>query len=99
MNYEQINNYFSIIKSNNSYLYNCNREKILPDGIKIEYEKYLSTTKFLFKEECIWHKNIYLSKYPFIKKYEGIIYTHFVNLINFYFTLCVYNINHICQCL
>lgn len=73
MNYEQINNYFSIIKSNNSYLYNCNREKkILPDGIKIEYEKYpFDNAKFLFKEECIWHKNIYLSKYPFIKKYDG----------------------------
>ena len=73
MNYEQINNYFSIIKSNNSYLYTCNREKkILPDGIKIEYEKYpFDNAKFLFKEECIWHKNIYLSKYPFIKKYDG----------------------------
>lgn len=73
MNYEQINNYFSIIKSNNSYLYNCNREeKILPDGIKIEYEKYpFNNAEMLFKEECIWHKSIYLSKYPYIKKYDG----------------------------
>tara|TARA_Y100000816_G_C26076266_1_gene566603 strand:- start:411 stop:1283 length:873 start_codon:yes stop_codon:yes gene_type:complete len=73
MNYEQINNYFSIVKSNNSYLYNCNREeKILPDGIKIEYEKYpFNNAEILFKEECIWHKSIYLSKYPYIKKYDG----------------------------
>ena len=74
MNYEQINNYFSIVKSNNSYLYNCNREeKTLPDGVKIEYEKYpFNNAEILFKEECIWHKSIYLSKYPYIKKYDGI---------------------------
>lgn len=73
MNYEQINNYFDIIKSNKSYLYNCNREeKILPDGKKIKYKNYpFEDAEILFKEECEWHKKIYLTNYPFVKKYDG----------------------------
>ena len=78
MNKDVIDEYFKIIKSNNSYLYCCNREKkILPDGETVEFRKYpFGNPTIIVEEECPWTSKYYdYHKYPFIFKYETILHT------------------------
>ena len=66
------------LKSNNSYLYCCNREKkILPDGETVEFRKYpFGNPTIIVEEECPWTSKYYdYHKYPFIFKYETTLHT------------------------
>ncbi len=74
MKFEEIEKYFTIIKSNNRpYLYCCNREeKVLLGGEKLRFSDYpWGDAKKLFDEECSWHQYYYRFRFPFIKKYDG----------------------------
>ena len=75
MTTNEVENYFEIIKSNNSLFYCCNREyKKLDGGEELYFENYpWGEAKFYFNENCPWHQKYYCSKYPFIKKYDGIM--------------------------
>lgn len=73
MNVQEIENYFQIIKSNNSYFYICNREKkILPAGETIVFDNYpWGNARFEFYEICEWYQYYYAFRYPYIRKYDG----------------------------
>ena len=75
MTFEEVQNYFSIIKNNKSYLYCCNREKKeLPNGEFLIFENYpWENAKIEFLELCPWHQKYYSFRYPFFKKYDGAI--------------------------
>jgi len=73
MTIDEIENYFRIIKSNNSLFYCCNREyKKLVGGEELYFDNYPwgNITK-KFNEDCPWHQKNYQKNYPFIKKYDG----------------------------
>jgi hypothetical protein len=73
MTIDEIENYFRIIKSNNSLFYCCNREyKKLVGGEKLYFDNYPwgNITK-KFNEDCPWHQKFYQFNYPFIRKYDG----------------------------
>jgi hypothetical protein len=73
MTIDEIENYFRIIKSNNSLFYCCNREyKKLVGGEELYFDNYPwgNVTK-KFNEDCPWHQKIYQFRYPFIRKYDG----------------------------
>jgi len=67
-----VNNYFNVIKSNNSYFYCCNRKyKQLPDGEELIFNEYpWGEGEIIFKEICEWHKKYYDSKFPYIKNHN-----------------------------
>ena len=73
MTIDEIENYFRIIKSNNSLFYCCNREyKKLVGGEELYFDNYPwgNITK-KFNEDCPWHQKFYQVNYPFIGKYDG----------------------------
>ena len=73
MTIDEIENYFRIIKSNNSLFYCCNREyKKLLGGEELYFDNYpWGNNKKEFNEDCPWHQKTYQKKYPFIRKYDG----------------------------
>lgn len=73
MKNETVNQYFDIIKKNQSYLYCCNRKyKKLVDGEILEFDKYaFENSKLIFKESCPWHNRYYSLNYPFFHSYDG----------------------------
>ena len=82
MNNDEVKNYFDIIKSNSSYLYCCNREKkILSKKETLIFKEYpWHPNHSHYSEICPWHQYYYSFRYPFIRKYDGIIlhsYTKF----------------------
>jgi hypothetical protein len=73
MTIDEIENYFRIIKSNNSLFYCCNREyKKLVGGEELYFDNYPwgNNTKKI-NEDCPWHQKFYQTRYPFIRKYDG----------------------------
>lgn len=77
MNYEQINQYFEIIKKQDigTYFYCCNRElKVLPDGSVIEFSKYpWDGLEIRMIEACPWHQEFPMNRPPFKGNYDGLI--------------------------
>jgi len=73
MTIDEIENYFRIIKSNNSLFYCCNREyKKLVGGEESYFDNYpWGNIKKIINEDCPWHQKYYSSNYPFIRKYDG----------------------------
>lgn len=75
MNYSQIQQYFEIIKNQESgtFFYCCNREsKKLPDGSVIEFKNYpWGDLKELLKEYCPWHQEFPMNRPPFKGKFDG----------------------------
>ena len=73
MAFEEIKEYFKIVKNNKSKLYCCNREyKELIGGEKLYFDKYpFLNAKKIFWENCPWHQKFYSLKPPFIRKYDG----------------------------
>jgi len=73
MKFEEVKNYFEIIKNNKAHLYCCNREyKRLYDGEELYFDKYpWSSCKKIFWEDCPWHKKYYSLRPPFIHNYDG----------------------------
>ena len=70
---DEIENYFKIIKSNNSLFYCCNREyKKLIGGEEIYFDNYPwgESMKYIY-EDCPWHQKTYQFDYPFIRKFDG----------------------------
>ena len=71
---ETINEYFDIIKSNNSFFYCCNRVfKKLIGGEVLEFANYnWGNARIIIDELCPWHQRYYnVRKFPFIFKYDG----------------------------
>ena len=78
MDNKTISKYFEYIRKNSEteYFYCCNRkEKTLPDSEKIIFDKYpwLSSDKVLVEEICNWYKKYPISRYPFLKNFDGLI--------------------------
>ena len=73
MTINEIDNYFEIIKNNNSKLYCCNREyKKLSGGEELYFEKYpWANASKNFWEDCPWHQKNYSLRPPFIHNYAG----------------------------
>jgi len=73
MTIDEIENYFRIIKSNNSLFYCCNREyKKLVGGEELYFDNYpWGNIAKTFNEDCPWHQKNYQKNYPFITKYDG----------------------------
>ena len=73
MTNDEIKKYFEIIKSNKSYLYSCNREyKKLYGGEELIFDNYpWENGKKIIYDYCSWHQKFYMTKFPFIKKYDG----------------------------
>ena len=75
MNYEQINEYFEIIKNQKegTYFYCCNREsKNLPDGEVIQFNKYpWKGLEFELLQYCPWHQEFPMNRPPFKGKFDG----------------------------
>lgn len=75
MNYEQINEYFEIIKNQKkgTYFYCCNREaKKLPDGEVIQFNKYpWKGLEIELLEYCPWHQEFPKNRPPFKGKFDG----------------------------
>mgnify|MGYP007086426119 CR=1 FL=1 len=67
-----ISEYFSLIKSSNSFFYCCNRkEKKLPDGSEIRFSEYpWGDARFLINEQCPWMKRTFNLTRPFIRRQE-----------------------------
>ena len=77
IDYNNINEYFNIIKSNHSFFYCCNREyNELPGGEVIEFNNYpWGNPDYFVKENCPWITKYYDYKsFPFIKKYPNHIH-------------------------
>jgi hypothetical protein len=77
MNYKQINQYFEIIKNQQSgtYFYCCNREsKKLPDGNVIEFNNYpWNGLEIEMLSPCPWHLEFPKNRPPFKGQYDGLI--------------------------
>ena len=78
MDNKTISKYFEYIRKNSKaeYFYCCNRiEKNLPHSEKIIFDKYpwLSSDKVLVEETCNWYKKYPISRYPFVKNFDGLI--------------------------
>ena len=73
MTLETINEYFDIIKSNNSFFYCCNRVyKKLIGGEVTEFAKYnWGNARIIIDELCPWSQRFYGRKFPFIFKCDG----------------------------
>jgi hypothetical protein len=77
MNYQSIHGYFDALRKSPAeitYLYCCNRHsKRLPDGSLISFDNYgwLESDDDLDFSECPWHKEYYLFKPPFFRKFDG----------------------------
>lgn len=73
MTINEIDNYFKIIKNNNSKLYCCNREyKKLSGGEEIYFEKYpWANASIIFWEDCPWNQKYYSMRPPFVHNYSG----------------------------
>ena len=73
MTFNELNEYFKIIKKNKSKLYCCNREyKKLYANEELYFDKYpWEDSKRIFWEDCPWYQKYYSSKFPFIHKYHG----------------------------
>ena len=73
MTLPEVDNYFKIIKSNNSLFYCCNREfKKLPGGEELYFDKYpWGNFPKKINEDCPWFQKLYQSRFPFIKRYDG----------------------------
>ena len=69
MTTNEVENYFEIIKSNNSLFYCCNREyKKLDSGEELYCENYpWGEAKFYFNENCPWHQKYYCSKFKKVR--------------------------------
>jgi len=70
MNTSLIKVYFDVIKSNNAYLYCCNRvEKVLYGGEINRFSEFpWGDEKVLLDESCIWHQNYYSLRSPTLYK-------------------------------
>ena len=73
MTNNEIKKYFEIFKSNNSYLFTCNREyKKLYGGEELIFDNYpWNNGNKIIYDYCSWHQKFYMTKFPFIKKYDG----------------------------
>jgi len=77
MNYQTIHRYFDVLRSikNEVIFYYCNRkEKIMPDGSLIKFERYgwLPSDVIYDHSECPWHQEYFTLKPPFYFKFDGI---------------------------
>lgn len=78
MDNKTISKYFEYIRKNSKaeYFYCCNRkDKTLPDSETVIFDKYpwLSSDKVLVEEICNWYKKYPISRYPFLKNFDGLI--------------------------
>ncbi len=78
MDNKTISNYFKYMRKNphSEYFYCCNRiHKILPDSSDIIFDKYpwITSDKILVEEICNWYKKYPISRYPFLKRFDGLI--------------------------
>mgnify|MGYP003956216887 CR=1 FL=1 len=78
MDNDTISKYFYYIRKNpnTEYFYSCNRiRKILPDSTSVIFDKYpwLPNDKVLVEEICNWYKKYPISRYPFLKNFDGLI--------------------------
>ena len=75
MNYEQINDYFSLIKNQTkpTIFYCCNRLlKSLPDGSQISFNNYpWSGLEIIVDELCPWYQKFPSIKPPFVRRFDG----------------------------
>jgi hypothetical protein len=75
MNYEQINDYFSLVKNQTkpTIFYCCNRLlKSLPDGSQIIFNNYpWSGLEIIVDELCQWHQKFPSIKPPFVRRFDG----------------------------
>jgi hypothetical protein len=75
MNFDQINQYFEIIKNQElgTYFYCCNREsKELPDGSVINFRDYpWESLEIELLEYCRWHQEFPMNRPPFKGKFDG----------------------------
>ena len=73
MKFNDIEQYFDIVKSNKSFLYTCNRyHKILPAGEVLKFNDYpWGKGAKIFFEKCEWISKYYSFKYPFFFNYDG----------------------------
>lgn len=77
MNEALIDNYFKIIKSNNAYLYSCNRKyKELIGGEILEFSNYpWGDPQIIIDDICPWHQKYYnVWKFPFVHKYQTVLH-------------------------
>ena len=76
MNNKTITSYFKYMRKNPNaeFFYCCNRvHKILPDSSNIIFDNYpwLKEDKILVEEICNWYKKYPISRYPFLKRFDG----------------------------
>jgi hypothetical protein len=86
MNYEQINDYFSLIKNQpqSTMFYCCNRlAKSLPDDSLISFNNYpWKDLEIIVDELCPWYQKFPSIKPPFIRKFDGPIQHRIVKTPN-----------------